>query len=617
MEKTESGNRIQRIILNETATVLILSAFVAFGLFGYLNIYAIVLETALLLLAFIILLASNLNGWYKFNQIYVQAFLYSTMLFVDMVIFLAVSNQAMKYVLLAVATVLLLIVSYIFYKDPDSYDFLKNREHIIKPIYVIVAAAFIVAVSAIAVLVAFEPTDEFLIDLYSAMKFMHGLNPYNPATTAGVFLYFKHFNLDLNVTPTMYGKDITLQGYPALAFLIYIPYVYIGKFANLIISAIAFIPFIIIYKKFNNRKVALYAMFALLVNVIFLYSSAFSLIGLVWVVFIMVSYYYRDKPVYSGIFFGLALSAKQFPAIVFPFMFYMIYREKGIVAAIKWTLSAFLVFILINGYFIIKSPVLYFKDILSSEIAKLIGIGFGPSQLSFLNFIHIPATMFTVLLVLSLVVTFILYVTHYDTLKFELFAFPMLILLFNYRLLITYVAFWPIISLISIEDINYKKKINIDKKALKRYATYAFAILIAILIVGAYFGVHSTEDVKVNSISLDMSKGKIQKIYMNVTYTGTASENIYFRGIINETNYNGLLFNYTGNRLSPGSTTNITLYPVRGETIPDNITIDLIGYNGTVQGSSAYTINNWKVTPYHDLLYNPPQNKLSLSQSLP
>ena len=34
-------------------------------------------------------------------------------------------------------------------------------------------------------------------------------------------------------------------------------------------------------------------MFALLVNVIFLYSSAFSLIGLAWVVFIMVSYYYR------------------------------------------------------------------------------------------------------------------------------------------------------------------------------------------------------------------------------------------------------------------------------------------------------------------------------------
>lgn len=218
MEKTGTLNRIQRIILNETATVLILSAFVAFGLFGYLNVYAIVLETALLLLAFIILLASNLNGWFRFSPIYVQAFLYSTMLLVDMVIFLAVSNRAMKYVLLAVVTALLLLVSYIFYKDPDSYDFLKKREHMVKPIYIIVSAAFIVAVSAIAVLVAFEPTDEFLIDLYSAMKFMHGLNPYNPATTAGVFLYFKHFNLDLNVTPTMYGKDITLQGISRTGF---------------------------------------------------------------------------------------------------------------------------------------------------------------------------------------------------------------------------------------------------------------------------------------------------------------------------------------------------------------------------------------------------------------
>ena len=92
MEQTGAGDRIQRIILNETATVLILSAFVAFGLFGYLNVYAIVLETALLLLAFIILLVSNLNGWFRFSPFYVQAFLYSTMLLVDMVIFLAVSS---------------------------------------------------------------------------------------------------------------------------------------------------------------------------------------------------------------------------------------------------------------------------------------------------------------------------------------------------------------------------------------------------------------------------------------------------------------------------------------------------------------------------------------------
>jgi hypothetical protein len=129
--------------------------------------------------------------------------------------------------------------------------------------------------------------------------------------------------------------------------------------------------------------------------------------------------------------------------------------------------------------------------------------------------------------------------------------------------------------------------------------------------------VHPEENVKVNSISLDLSHGKVKKIFVSVAYTGQKSENIYFRGIINETSYNGLLFNYSGNKLIPGATTNITLYPVRGEIIPDNVTIDLIAYNGTIQGSSAYSIYQWKVMPYHDLLYNPPQNKLSLNQSLP
>ncbi len=617
MEKTESMERIQRIIINETATVLIISAFAAFGLFGYLNIFAIALETTLLVFAFILLLISNLNGGYKFNPLYIQAFVYSTMLEADLVIMMAISNPFFKYTLIAVATISLIFASYKFYKDPYSYDILKNMENRAKQLYIIIAAAFLIAVSAIAMLAVFAPTDEFLIDLYSAMQFMHGLNPYNPATTAGVFLYFKSFNMDLNVTPTMYGKDITILGYPSLAFLIYIPYVYVGKFANLIISAVAFIPFIIIYRKFNDRKMGLYAMLALLVNVIFLYSAAFSLVGLVWVVFLMASYYFRNEPTYSGIFFGLSLSAKQFPALIFPFMFYMIYREKGILEAIKWTVSAFLIFMLINGYFIIRSPVLYFKDILSPEIMKLIGIGFGPSQLSFLNFVHIPPQLFTIIMVLSLVAFFVLYIRHYDTLKFDLFVFPVLILLFNYRLLITYVAFWPLISIISIEDIDYGRKLSINRKIIRRYATYALAILIAILIVGAYFGVHPEENVKVNSISLDLSHGKVKKIFVSVAYTGQKSENIYFRGIINETSYNGLLFNYSGNKLIPGATTNITLYPVRGEIIPDNVTIDLIAYNGTIQGSSAYSIYQWKVMPYHDLLYNPPQNKLSLNQSLP
>jgi uncharacterized membrane protein len=617
MEKTGSREKIQRIIINETATVLILSSFMAFGLFGYLNVYAIGLETILLVFAFLLLIVSNLNGGIKFNPFYLQIFVYSSMLLVDMTIALSVGNIMLKYFFIAVATVSLLLASYKFHRKPESYDFLKNAGSRIKPLYVIIASAFLISVSAIAIIAVFEPTDEFLIDLFSAMKFMQGLNPYNPATTAGVFSYFNGFNLDLNVTPTMYGKDITVLGYPALAFLIYIPYVYAGKFANLIISGISFIPFIIIYRKFRDSKVALYGMFAVMLNVIFLYSAVFSLIGLVWVVFLMISYYMRKNPLYSGIFFGLSLSAKQFPALLFPFMFYMIYKEAGLKEAIKWTLSAFIVFMAINGYFILRSPALYFKDILSPETSKLMGIGFGPSQISFLNFVHIPPEFFTALLVLSFILFLIIYIRHYDKMKFELFVFPILILLFNYRLLITYVVFWPVISLISVEDIDYGRKIKLNKNGLKRYASYAVAILIALMVVGAYYGMQSHENVKVNSVSLDVNHGTLKKILVNVTYSGSAPENIYFRGIINETNYNGLLFNYSGNLIVPGGTSTITLYPVRGEVVPDNVTIDLIAYNGTVQGSSAYRISEWKVTPYHNLLYNPPQNKLSLGQSLP
>ena len=615
MEK-DGEDRLQRIILNEIATVLILCAFVSFGLFGYLNIYAIILETFLLLISVLILVISNLNGHIKFRILYQQAFLYSAMFLADLAIATAIPGTVMKIMLGLLATASLLFVSYEFYKNPAMYDFLRDREPIAGRVYIIIAVAFLIAVSAISVIFVFEPTDEFLIDLYSAMKFLHGFNPYNPAVTESVFSYFKTFNLDLNVTPTMSGKDITLQGYPALAFLIYIPYVYAGKFANIIISVISFIPFIVVYLKFRDKKLALYAMLSILLNVIFLYSAAFSLIGLVWVVFLMASYYLRQKPVYSGLFFGLSLSAKQFPAFMFPFMFYMIYRESGLKEAVKWTVSAFALFMAINGYFIARSPVLYFRDIMSSETMGLIGIGFGPSQLSFLNFIHLPPDFFAALLIISFLFLLSMYIVHYDTLKFALFVFPLFIMIFNYRLLITYVAFWPIISVLSIEDIDYKRKLKIDKRALRRYAVYAVAILVAIMVIGAYYNSTTHDPVRIDSVHMVLNHGNASGIMVNVTYTGAAPETIYFRGIINETNYNGLLFNYSGNIVHDGKST-IMLYPVRGEVIPDNVTLYLIAYNGTIQGSAAYKVINWNVTAYHDLLYNPPQNRLSLSQSLP
>ncbi len=615
--ENKNSERLGRILLNETSIILILCSFVVFGLFGYLNIYAIFLESILLVLSVLILIISNLNGIIKFKKYYYEIYISSIILLINTTLFLVIGILLLAVIIAIVATSALIFFGYKSYKNPIIYDFLRNFKFNKTYLFIIITAAFAVAVGISTVLIVFEPTDEFLIDLYSAMKFLSGLNPYNPASTANIYSYFKSFNLALNVTPTMYGGDITGLGYPALAFLIYIPYVYAGKFANLIITGIATLPFIFIYKKFHDKKIALYAVFSLLINIIFIYSAAYSLIGLVWVVFMLISYYFRKNAAMSGIFFGLALSTKQFPAIIFPFFLYMIFRESGYKEAIKWFFYAFLVFIIINGYFILRSPVLYFKDILSPEISHLIGIGFGLSQLSFLNFVYIPADFFTLLVLVLFLTLFILYIKYYDSLKFELFAFPFFIFIFNYRLLITYIAFWPLLSIISIEDIDFKRKIRINKKSLKKYIAIAACVIIIISAILVPVNIEHKNEIKIDSVSVVENNSKIGKIYVNVTDINHADENIYFRGIINETNYNGLLFNYSGNNLEKGKTSTVILTPVRGETISDNITLYLIAYNGTVQGSSGYKILNYNVKPYNDLLYNPPRNMLSLNQTLP
>ncbi len=603
----------ERITVNEISILFFIFPLILFGFFGYLNIYAIILESLSIILSFSFLFISNINvESSKIN--YEEIFIIIGFIMVLATLSLLPVYLYYKIPAIIAASVFFIYMIYNFRNNSiyTKFEGLKNP----KLIYISVTAAVFLSILTANIFIKYGIGDEYIIDSYASMVFLSGKNPYIPQNMAGLFAYFSNFNLDYS-TPIMTGGYVHIMDYPALAFLVYLPYKYIGRFSYTLISCLSIIPFILIYKSISNKKLALFAMMSLLINIPFLYVSYAALIGILWASMIMVSYYYINRNTkLSGIFFGLALSAKQFPAIIFPFMLYMVYKEHGIKEAFKWLLYIILTFLIINGYFIYLSPINYIKAVLAPEILDIYGIGYGISQISFLGYAYIPKIFFSISFFGSIIIFFIIYIKRYDQFKYALFTFPIITMFFNYRVLLQYFTYWPIISIIAVESIPYAKKIKINIKTIKRMFLYTFSVLVVLIII--FVPINILHQNTVNFDSMTISHGKNETVlYVTVTYTGKVPTEILFRGIINQTNYNGIIFNQNKTIVNPGETVTIELKPVKGETIPSNFVIRMIAYYKNNLGYSDYIVKNSSAYKINDLLYIPPQNKLSLNPIQP
>ncbi|KJE49752.1 MULTISPECIES: hypothetical protein [unclassified Acidiplasma] len=605
-------DRIKRITLNYGSALSIIATSIIFGVFGYLDIYAIIAEFLIMILSFIFLFFSNINARSNIIDRLIYVYIFMGML-IFIMLALAFIRAPYSYILSIIIASIFSFLAYKYYKGKLNLDFLENRNLNFKAIYIILSLIVLIIIFSLHFYLHFIQQDEYYIDVYSAIQFMSGRDPYIPYVTASVFSHFNMINYQLFSTPTMNGSFVTLMGYPALSFLVYVPYVLIGKYNNFIISILIIIPFFLIYKTYENKKIALYALFGLLINIFVLYYGIVGLIGLLWAVLLMTSYFFRKNYRLSGIFYGLSLSAKQFPALVFPYIIYMIYKTHGLKKTFYWLIYGAGIFFLINGYFIIKSPYIYFKDILSSETLKIYGIGEGISQISFLNYAYVPSNVFTGIMVIIFLVTIIVYIKYYDILKYELFAFPALFFLFNYRVLPGYFIFWTMISLLTIANINkndLKKEINTKK--IKKFVYYIIIFSLVIIIVLGFININHEDPVTFESISPTYNHGKLTGFNITVKYSG--DKRLYFRGIANESISNGILFN-SQEIYSNGDYKIYKITLIKNEIIYNNSALELIAYNGTVLGSNVYKIQNGEISVYHGILYNPPRNRISLSQT--
>jgi len=292
-------------------------------------------------------------------------------------------------------------------------------------------------------------TDEAAFDQYAAQLFHQGIDPYTRSMAPAFPLF--HVSPD-GYTFTMAGTPVTALSYPALSFLLYVPLLMLGLSSQVAIvtNVVAWALAVAVAYFLLPRDVKPLA----IVLGSFAIYTGFAVGGVtdaLYVPFLLVAVYRWDQWLarrgwlrwLSPTMLGLAMSVKQTPWFILPFLLVGLYlearqsgddRRTGLRQSGDYLLRTGLVFLLVNAYSITQNPVAWVRGIATPFFDHLVPAGEGWVALSdFLGRGGGSLQLFTVLFVVVAIACLVLFAFSFPRSKSLLVFFPSIILFFAAR----------------------------------------------------------------------------------------------------------------------------------------------------------------------------------------
>ena len=299
-------------------------------------------------------------------------------------------------------------------------------------------------------------TDESAFDQYAAQLVTHGHNPY-VASMARSFSLF-HVSPD-GFTFRLNGTPVTQLSYPALSFLLYVPFLLIGWSNQLAIGVNVAMWSLAVIVSFILLPRALKPL-AIVLGSLGVYTG-FAVGGVtdaLYVPFLVVAVFQWDRyPAQRGwrrwispTAMGLAMAIKQTPWFVLPFLLAGIYLEsqrsendarhaKSVVWSYLW--RAGVVFALPNIAFIVASPAGWLRGVFTPIFGNAVPAGQGWIALS--NFLGIGGGLLKVYALLAvsvIILSLVFFVLLYPRTKAIAVLMPSFVLFFSERSFANYLV---------------------------------------------------------------------------------------------------------------------------------------------------------------------------------
>jgi uncharacterized membrane protein len=299
-------------------------------------------------------------------------------------------------------------------------------------------------------------TDVLAYSQYAAIMFVkHGANPYLQDMSAALDMFRVQAG---DLTPLTSGNYLTTFQYPALHFLVFVPFVWLGLGdMRWVIFAFEIGAMLTLYFSCpqNLRPMILLPLFAgsdLMIN-----FTAASVTDMLWVLPLAFAALSLKKPMVSGVFYGISCAFKQIPWLLAPFLLiYMLQIDKHastrsrLRRALTFTAATGAVFLAVNAPFMISAPGIWFSNVLTPIASDLVALSQGPSVLTQVGLVEVGRTFYTVLAVGILIVLLVNFQVYFEKLKYIFWVFPGIILWFSYRALTNYVIYWMPLLLLSL-----------------------------------------------------------------------------------------------------------------------------------------------------------------------
>ena len=299
-------------------------------------------------------------------------------------------------------------------------------------------------------------TDVLAFSHYAAMIFVNqGANPYTQDMTKALDL-FRVQPSDL--TPLTSGTYLMTFQYPALHFLVFVPFVLLGlQDMRWVLVLFELGVVLVLYLKGPKRlrPMLLLPLFAgsdLMIN-----FTAASVSDALWVLPLLFAAFYLDRPLPLGLFYGLACAMKQTPWFLAPFLLiYLLKTEEGkrlrerLRPAMIFAATTIAVFLAINLPFMLPNPTAWFVNVLTPMAQDLVIHSQGLSSLTEIGLLPVGKIFYTVFFASVFLVLIVNYYVYFDKLRYVFWIFPGIALWFSYRALTNYIIYWTPLMLVSI-----------------------------------------------------------------------------------------------------------------------------------------------------------------------
>jgi uncharacterized membrane protein len=299
-------------------------------------------------------------------------------------------------------------------------------------------------------------TDVLAFSHYAAQLFVNlGANPYTQSMAKALDLFAVQPS---DLTPLTSGTYLTTFQYPALHFLVFVPFVLLGLPDMrwvLVLFEVGIVLILYLKGPRKWRPMLLLPLFAgsdLMIN-----FTAASVSDVLWVLPLLFAAFYLERPLALGVFYGLACAMKQTPWFLAPFLLiYLIQTEQGkrlrerLWPATEFAGATIAVFLAINLPFMFANPTAWLGNVLTPMAEDLVIHSQGLSSLTEVGLLTVGKVFYTVVFASVFLVLIVNYYVYFDKLRFAFWIFPGIALWFSYRALTNYIIYWTPLMLVSM-----------------------------------------------------------------------------------------------------------------------------------------------------------------------